>query len=183
LAEQEAARAAAIEFVLKACICTNCSTNTRSTAARRTWLTHAQNSAPASVSFWDGSQRLPIDPEEILGALADDLMEYGDLRWRCALPMSRHAHAARWISPGRSALRKLREKKERSNATISVASAEDIKKQPTKPRYGTRAHRSMAQRQNADGTPKETNFSDDLMKGSLRAGEALISCRRTLPDK
>src|SRR6056297_1069103 len=32
-------------------------------------------------SQWDGSQRLPLDAEQILGALADDLMEYGDLRW------------------------------------------------------------------------------------------------------
>ena len=31
---------------------------------------------------WDGSQAFPeLDPDEIMGALADDLMEYGDLRW------------------------------------------------------------------------------------------------------
>ncbi|MEZ5596528.1 MAG: hypothetical protein R3E84_09070 [Pseudomonadales bacterium] len=32
-------------------------------------------------SAWDGSQRSPLDPDEIMGALANDLMEYGDLRW------------------------------------------------------------------------------------------------------
>ncbi len=32
-------------------------------------------------SQWDGSQRTPLDPDEVMGALANDLMEYGDLRW------------------------------------------------------------------------------------------------------
>ena len=30
---------------------------------------------------WDGTQREPISAEDILGSLADDLLEYGDLRW------------------------------------------------------------------------------------------------------
>ena len=32
-------------------------------------------------SAWDGSQRAPLDPDEIMQALADDLIEFGDLRW------------------------------------------------------------------------------------------------------
>ena len=32
-------------------------------------------------SRWDGSQKTPLDPDEIMQALADDLIEYGDLRW------------------------------------------------------------------------------------------------------
>jgi len=32
-------------------------------------------------SAWDGSQRAPLDPDDIMGALANDLMEFGDLRW------------------------------------------------------------------------------------------------------
>ena len=40
-------------------------------------------------SSWDGSQQLPLDPDQILEALADDLMEYGDLRWAMRNLMSR----------------------------------------------------------------------------------------------
>lgn len=40
-------------------------------------------------SHWDGSQKLPLDADEILGALADDLMEYGDLRWAMRNMLSR----------------------------------------------------------------------------------------------
>ena len=40
-------------------------------------------------SQWDGSQRLPLDPDEIMAALADDLIEYGDLRWAMRNLMSK----------------------------------------------------------------------------------------------
>ena len=30
---------------------------------------------------WDGSQKLGLDPDQVMAALADDLIEYGDLRW------------------------------------------------------------------------------------------------------
>ena len=40
-------------------------------------------------SAWDGSQSLPLDADQILEALADDLMEYGDLRWAMRNLMSR----------------------------------------------------------------------------------------------
>jgi hypothetical protein len=40
-------------------------------------------------SRWDGSQKLPLDADEIMAALADDLMEYGDLRWAMRNLMSR----------------------------------------------------------------------------------------------
>jgi uncharacterized protein with von Willebrand factor type A (vWA) domain len=40
-------------------------------------------------SRWDGSQQLGLDADAILGALADDLMEYGDLRWAMRNMLSR----------------------------------------------------------------------------------------------
>ena len=40
-------------------------------------------------SQWDGSQKLPLDPDEIMAALADDLIEYGDLRWAMRNLMSK----------------------------------------------------------------------------------------------
>ncbi len=38
---------------------------------------------------WDGSQSLGMDADEILGAMANDLMEYGDLRWAMRNMLSR----------------------------------------------------------------------------------------------
>ena len=32
-------------------------------------------------SAWDGSQKLALDADQVMAALADDLIEYGDLRW------------------------------------------------------------------------------------------------------
>jgi len=40
-------------------------------------------------SVWDGSQELGLGPDEIMAALAEDLMEYGDLRWAMRNLMSR----------------------------------------------------------------------------------------------
>lgn len=40
-------------------------------------------------SQWDGSQTPPLDAEQILSAIADDLMDYGDLRWAMRNLMSR----------------------------------------------------------------------------------------------
>jgi len=30
---------------------------------------------------WDGTQKLPLDADNIMAAIADDLLEHGDLRW------------------------------------------------------------------------------------------------------
>lgn len=40
-------------------------------------------------SRWDGSQQIGIDADAVLGALAEDLMEYGDLRWAMRNLLSR----------------------------------------------------------------------------------------------
>ncbi|MEM9742050.1 MAG: VWA domain-containing protein [Pseudomonadota bacterium] len=40
-------------------------------------------------SRWDGSQREPLDANQVLGNMADDLLEYGDLRWALRNLMSR----------------------------------------------------------------------------------------------
>lgn len=40
-------------------------------------------------SVWDGSQSSPLDPDEVLKALADDIIEYGDLRWAMRNLLSR----------------------------------------------------------------------------------------------
>ncbi len=40
-------------------------------------------------SLWDGSQELGVAADDVLGAMVDDLMEYGDLRWAMRNLMSR----------------------------------------------------------------------------------------------
>ena len=40
-------------------------------------------------SQWDGSQELGVAGDDVLGAMVDDLMEYGDLRWAMRNLMSR----------------------------------------------------------------------------------------------
>ena len=64
-------------------------------------------------SQWDGSQTLDLSADEVLGAIADDLMEYGDLRWAMRNLMSR---GMRFDQGGhmqglRDVLKRLRQKK------------------------------------------------------------------------
>lgn len=64
-------------------------------------------------SAWDGSQQLPLDPDKILEALADDLMEYGDLRWAMRNLMSRGMQIPQggYMQGLRDLLKQLRDKK------------------------------------------------------------------------
>ena len=38
---------------------------------------------------WDGSQQTPWSADDVLGAIAEDLMEYGDLKWAMRNLLSR----------------------------------------------------------------------------------------------
>ncbi len=83
-------------------------------------------------SFWDGSQRLPIDPDEVLAAIADDLMEYGDLRWAMRNLMSRGMKMPQggYRQGLRDMLKKLREQKKQRLERYDLSSVmKDIKKQ------------------------------------------------------
>ncbi|MGE0625376.1 MAG: VWA domain-containing protein [Pseudomonadales bacterium] len=64
-------------------------------------------------SAWDGSQSLPLDPDQILEALADDLMEYGDLRWAMRNLMSRGMQIPQggYMQGLRDMLKRLRDQK------------------------------------------------------------------------
>jgi len=64
-------------------------------------------------SAWDGSQDLALDPAKILEALADDLMEYGDLRWAMRNLLSRGMQIPQGGSMQglRDMLKKLRDRK------------------------------------------------------------------------
>jgi uncharacterized protein with von Willebrand factor type A (vWA) domain len=66
-------------------------------------------------SRWDGTQKPPLDADAILGQIADDLMEYGDLRWAMRNMLSRGMQIPQGGSMRglRDMLKKLREKKKR----------------------------------------------------------------------
>ena len=64
-------------------------------------------------SQWDGSQELGFDPDQIMEALAEDLMEYGDLRWAMRNLMSRGMSIPQggYLQGLRDMLKQLRDKK------------------------------------------------------------------------
>ena len=64
-------------------------------------------------SQWDGTQKLPLDPDEIMAALADDLIEYGDLRWAMRGLMSKGMQIPEggYLQGLRDMLKKLRDRK------------------------------------------------------------------------
>ena len=62
---------------------------------------------------WDGSQQAPLSADDVLGAIAEDLMEYGDLKWAMRNLLSRGMTipAGGYIQGLRDMLNKLREQK------------------------------------------------------------------------
>ena len=66
-------------------------------------------------SAWDGSQQPQIDPDEVMKALADDLIEYGDLRWAMRNLMSQGMQIPQggYLQGLRDMMRELRERKQR----------------------------------------------------------------------
>ncbi len=78
-------------------------------------------------SAWDGSQNLPLDPDQILEALADDLMEYGDLRWAMRNLMSRGMQIPQggYLQGLRDMLKQLREKKRQRLEQFDLSSIFD----------------------------------------------------------
>jgi len=62
---------------------------------------------------WDGSQQAPLSADDVLGAIAEDLMEYGDLKWAMRNLLSRGMTMpdGGYIQGLRDMLKQLREQK------------------------------------------------------------------------
>ena len=62
---------------------------------------------------WDGSQQAPLSADDVLGAIAEDLMEYGDLKWAMRNLLSRGMTMpdGGYIQGLRDMLKRLREQK------------------------------------------------------------------------
>ncbi len=81
---------------------------------------------------WDGSQDLPeLNPDDILAEMADDLMEYGDLRWAMRNLLSRGMQMpdGGYQQGLRDMLQKLREQKRQQLQRFDLSSAMDNIKQ------------------------------------------------------
>ena len=78
-------------------------------------------------SQWDGSQKLPLDPDEIMAALADDLIEYGDLRWAMRNLMSKGMQIPQGghLQGMRDMLKKLRDRKRQRLERFDLSSIFD----------------------------------------------------------
>ncbi|MDE0064997.1 MAG: VWA domain-containing protein [Gammaproteobacteria bacterium] len=64
-------------------------------------------------SAWDGSQKLALDADQVMAALADDLIEYGDLRWAMRNLVSRGMQIPQggYLQGLRDMLKELRDRK------------------------------------------------------------------------
>ena len=64
-------------------------------------------------SAWDGSQKLILDADQVMAALADDLIEYGDLRWAMRNLISRGMQIPQggYLQGLRDMLKQLRDQK------------------------------------------------------------------------
>ncbi len=119
-------------------------------------------------SIWDGSQRLSLDPDDILGAIADDLMEYGDLRWAMRNLMSRGMKVPQggYMQGLRDMLRKLRDQKKQRLERFDLSSImKDIEQQLDEVLKMER-ERIDEWLNKDDGE----NFSDKMLKDIARKG-------------
>ena len=93
-------------------------------------------------SAWDGSQSLPLDADQILEALADDLMEYGDLRWAMRNLMSRGMQMPQggYMQGLRDMLKQLRDKKRQRLEQFDLSSIFDDFKERLDEIVGQRLH-------------------------------------------
>lgn len=78
-------------------------------------------------SQWDGSQSVNVDPDAILEALAEDLMEFGDLRWAMKNLMSRGMQIPQGgaMQGLRDMLKQLREQKRQQLERYNLSSIMD----------------------------------------------------------
>ena len=93
-------------------------------------------------SRWDGTQKLPLDPDEIIAALADDLIEYGDLRWAMRGLMSKGMQIPQggYLQGLRDMLKELRERRRARLERFDLSSIfEDLRERLDEKHDGGRA--------------------------------------------
>ena len=114
-------------------------------------------------SQWDGSQSLGMDADEILGAMANDLMEYGDLRWAMRNMLSRGMQIPQGgtMQGLRDMLKQMRERKKQQLERYDLSSIFDGFKEKLNEILDMERSR-IDEWLNKD--PDDSDFSSDVLK-------------------
>ncbi|MGI9324362.1 MAG: vWA domain-containing protein [Pseudomonadales bacterium] len=154
-------------------------------------------------SRWDGSQRNPIDANEVMGAMADDLMEFGDLRWAMRNLMSRGMTMPEggYLNGLKDLLKQLREKKRAQLARYDLGSIfENFRERLEQIEAKERARIDQWQKENVppsaannDSSDKtdtsnedadSNSFTDSLFNNIAANNEALLDALpKSLPER
>jgi len=129
-------------------------------------------------SAWDGSQQSAWDAEEVMKALADDLMEYGDLRWAMRNLVSRGMPIPEggYLEGLRDMIRQLREQKQRQLNRFNLDSIfEDFRERLNEI---IAMERDQINAWKAKAAEAES-FSDTLLKDIAERNEKILD---DLPD-
>lgn len=124
-------------------------------------------------SAWDGSQQAPLDPDAVMKALADDLIEFGDLRWAMRNLMSRGMSIPQggYMEGLRDMIRKLKEQKQQQLKRYNLDSLfDDFRERLDEIIDMERSQIAewKARAENAD------NFSDTLLKDIAERNEQIL---------
>lgn len=134
-------------------------------------------------SAWDGSQRPPLDPDEIMKALSDDLIEYGDLRWAMRNLMSRGMQVPQggYMQGLRDMIRQLRDQKRQQLERYNLDSIFDQFQERLDEIIEMERARIAEWKEKAEAAE---NFSDTLLKDIAERNETqLDELPEDLPSK
>ena len=125
-------------------------------------------------SAWDGSQQPPLNADEVMKALAEDIMEYGDLRWAMRNLMSQGMAIPQggYLEGLRDMIRQLREQKQRQLKRFNLdALFEDFRE-----RLDEIVSMEREQIQEwKDKSEASDNFSDKMLKDIAERNEAVLN--------
>jgi uncharacterized protein with von Willebrand factor type A (vWA) domain len=129
-------------------------------------------------SAWDGSQQPAWDADEVMKALADDLMEYGDLRWAMRNLLSRGMQIPQggYMQGLRDMIRNLREQKQRQLQRYNLDSIFENYRERLEEIVQMERDRIDEWKRKAEDAE---NFSDTLLKDIAERNEQALD---ELPD-
>lgn len=135
-------------------------------------------------SQWDGSQKINLDADEILGALSEDLMEFGDLQQAMRYLMQRgmETEDGNYIKGLRDLVRQLKDQRRQRLERFNMGSImDDISEQLEEILDLERQTiNDWVDRKNApEGDESGDNFSDKVLGNIGETNKAFI---RNLPD-
>ncbi len=124
-------------------------------------------------SAWDGSQQPGWDADEVMKALADDLIEYGDLRWAMRNLMSRGMQMPQggYMQGLRDMIRQLKEQKQRQLKRFNLDSIFEDFRERLDEIVQMERDRIAEWKQKAEDPE---NFSDSLLKDIAERNEQTL---------